>query len=239
MKLLPILIILLSCGPSFSQNKPSGKLKTTVKTKSAVKVMPVIFEAAYFRGTKVKQGELTFSFYTHDLGKITIESGKIIACDPINLSNGIAFKQTFPIGRFPVQLAMAKFSKEERVAYSRILFSDNAVAKWELALKPGQKPISLTDTIFYCYSVDASMAVFIDEAANKVFSPKANAEWESVFIAKTINSNYRGFIHKIDNSNFAAFMTGYGDGCYATYIGFDNQGNVCRLITDFGLVQWK
>jgi|GEM_PF-1178656 len=32
--------------------------------------------------------------------------------------------------------------------------------------------------------------------------------------------------------------TTYGDGCYATYIGFDKEGHPCQLLTDFGLVAW-
>ncbi len=33
----------------------------------------------------------------------------------------------------------------------------------------------------------------------------------------------------------ATFTTGYGDGCYATYIGFDKEGHACQLLTDFEL----
>ena len=141
------------------------------------------------------------------------------------------FVQIFPKGHFSVQLAMAN----ERVAFSRILFSDKAVAKWEVALCPGQKPISLRDTNIYCYGADAGTGLFIDEMANNQFS---NADYSKVFVGKLSASGYKGIIHNFDNHSLAAFSTGYGDGCYATYIGFDEQGNVCRLLTDFGIIHW-
>jgi hypothetical protein len=249
MKYLPVLIVLVACGNPFPRiksdkilfsksNAPADSSKPVINTLFSSTIDPIIFEAAYFKDTKVKQGNLNFSFYTLEIGKIKIVSGKIIACDPIVMQDGIAFTQNFPTGHFPVQLAMAKLPNDERVAFSRILFSSNAVSKWEFALQPGQRPIPLKDTTIYCYGVDAGSGIFIDESANKIFNKKAESEWENVFVSKFEQYNYRGFIHDFEGYNLAAFSTGYGDGCYSTYIGFDEKGNVCRLLTDFGLIEW-
>lgn len=249
MRLIPILIVLMSCGNSLIQNKNNqlnvdkntqtiDTIKPIITTQFSRTIIPIIFEAAFYKGTQVKQGDWDCSFYTLDIGKIKIESGKIIACDPIVMQDGKAFTQDFPIGQFPVQLAMAKMTNDERVAFSRIVFSDNEVEKWEFALQPGQNPISLMDTSAYCYGVDAGTGIFIDEIANKLYSKKVQSEWENVFVKKAEQNNYKGFIHDFDGHNFATFSTGYGDGCYSTYIGFDNKGKVCRLLTDFGLVEW-
>jgi hypothetical protein len=51
------------------------------------------------------------------------------------------------------------------------------------------------------------------------------------------NSN-KGYIYSFEGYNLATFSTGYGNGCYATFIGFDKKGNICQLLTDFGLIQW-
>jgi hypothetical protein len=249
MNIVPILLILTACGNSISQISRDKKdlnqnnafvdtLKPGIFTQFVSKIEPVIFEAAFYKDTKVRQGNLDYSFNTLDIGKIKIESGKIIACDPIVMQNGIAFAQNFPIGKFPVQLAMAKLPNDERVAFSRIIFTNNDVAKWEVALQPGQQPISITDTTIYCYGVDAGTALFIDETANNIFSHVEPSEWENVFIKKLEEAKNRGFIHDFDGHNLATFSTGYGDGCYATYIGFDDKGAVCRLLTDFGLIEW-
>ena len=199
---------------------------------------PIIFEAAFHPTTAARSSVVSFHFETLDLGSLKISSGKIIACDPIVMDDAHPFAQVFPVGNFPVQLALAKFEKGERVAYSRIKFSDNPVVLWMLATKEGQEPLSLADSSFYCYGVDAGTGIFIDSVANDKFKVKDYKEWEHVFVTKADKHGYTGFIHYFDGLGLATFSTGYGDGCFASYIGFDEAGNVCRLLTDFGLVEW-
>ncbi|MFC0774543.1 DUF4241 domain-containing protein [Terrimonas alba] len=243
---LSALIILSSCNNnqlikksqfSFETNRLDTS-KPYLTTTFPGKTYPQIFAAAFHADTKAKQDDITYIFHSYELGKIKIESGKIIACDPIVMHDSRPFTQVFPIGQFLVTLAIAKTSNYERVAFSRITFSNNPVSKWELALKEGQKPIPLKDTSFYCYGVDAGTGIFIDSIANKSFNQKSHAEWKDVFITKAEKNGNVGYIHEFETHNLATFSTGYGDGCYATYVGIDNAGNVCQLLTDFGLVDW-
>jgi len=244
--LLSALAILVSCNnykqPSSSiitvNNSKLDTIKPIIVTSLKSAAYPNIFEAAFSNDTKVTEGDVIYNFYTLDIGKIKIESGKLIACDPIVMHDVSPFTQNFPIGDFPIHLAMAKTHNDERVAFSRIIFSDKTITKWEFALLKGQKPIPLKDTSFYCYGVDAGTGIFIDSVANKIFNEKDHSEWENVFITKAEKNGYKGYIHDFDGHNLATFSTGYGDGCYATYIGFDSEGNVCQILTDFGLVEW-
>lgn len=212
--------------------------KPVITTSFSGRTFPSIFEAAFQPDTKVAYATISYTFHRLYIGQLKIESGKLIACDPIVMQDVSPFTQQFPLGSFPVHLAMAKTTDDERVAFSRILFSDKPVTRWEFALKPGQKPISLKDTSSYCYGVDAGMGVFIDSLANGVFALKDHAAWENVFLKKSEQSGYKGFVHEFEGHSLASFSTGYGDGCYSTYIGFDEQDNVCQLLTDFGMVEW-
>jgi len=36
--------------------------------------------------------------------------------------------------------------------------------------------------------------------------------------------------------NVAMLKSGWGDGVYASYIGADINGNICRLVTDFAII---
>ncbi len=244
--LLSALIILASCvyspqTPAAEINKDEiepDTVKPVITTSFKGIAYPNFFEAAFIPGTTASRGKLVFSFYNYDVGKIKIESGKVIACDPIVMHDAIPFTQAFPKGEYLVQLGMAKVNDYERVALSRIVFSEKPVSKWELALKEGQKPISLKDTSFYCYGVDGGMGIFIDSVSNVTFNQKDPKEWEKTFIKMAEENGNRGHMHHFDEHNLAAFSTGYGDGCYATYIGFDKGGNVCRLLTDFGIIGW-
>ena len=212
--------------------------QAVVNTNFKSNVFPLIFEAAFQKDTKAKQGNNAYELYNFDIGKIKIESGKIIACDPIITHDAYAFTQIFPVGEFPVQLAMAKSENDERVAFSRILFTEDSVARWEFALKPGQEPIPLGDTSFYCYGVDAGPGIFIDSIANVFLNKKNQSEWDRIFIKKAEVYGYRGYIHHFEEHSLATFSTGYGDGCYATYVGYNKDGNICRLLTDFDLFRW-
>jgi len=237
-------LIIFACCNNYSQlnsdidNKPDTS-KPFITTSFKGTTFPAIFEAAFYIDTKVLQGDFHYSFYNYDIGKIRIESGKIIACDPIVMDDTSPFTQMFPIGEFPVHLAMAKTYNDERVAFSRIVFSVNPIFKWEFALQKDQKPISLKDSNYYCYGVDAGTGIFIDSISNIRFNQQPRSEWDNVFITKAEKNGYKGYIHDFEGTNLATFSTGYGDGCYATYIGFDIEGKVCQLLTDFEIVEWS
>jgi hypothetical protein len=210
-----------------------------------VHAIPQIFETAYFEGTKTTQDSVNVEFYSIDIGNIQIESGKIIACDPIVMKDAAAFAQTFPTGQFPVQLAIARLNgQDERVAYSRICFSQVPVVKWEFALRPGQKPMPIGGKSIYGYGVDAGEGLFIDSSANLAFSKLRKADedvWEDVFVKDAMRHEHTTWEYSIaqfEKHNLAAFSTGVGDGFYATYVGYDAQGRPCRLLTDFGLIGW-
>jgi hypothetical protein len=207
-------------------------------------VLPPIFESAYFDNAKVNQDAIAITFYTVEIGTIKIESGKIIACDPIVMRDAHPFTQQFPKGSFPVQLSIAKYDSDERVAFSRIYFSSHPVARWEFALDKGKKQIPLSGKDFYGYGVDGGQGVFIDSAANEDFTRMSNKDeylWERVFTDETVK-NYRSTwqftVYNFGGHNLACMSTGFGDGRYATYVGYDASGKICRLLTDFGLISW-
>lgn len=248
MRNLIFLVLIVSCT-----NKPksnlidftSGSKIDTLKMKSySIKSIPEIFEKAFFEGTHVEKDSISLSFYAVNIGKIKIETGKIINCDPIVLHDASPFIQSFPIGQFPVQLSIAKFGKNERTAYARIYFSDAPVDKWEFALHKGQEPISIFGETVYTYSVDAHVAMFIDEKASNAFNSltkKDNSLWEKAFNEDEEKNSQKSWFYNLfsfDTHNFASFSTGLGDGRYSTYVGIDKKGNICRLLTDFALVNW-
>lgn len=199
---------------------------------------PFIFSAAFAPGTFVQQSGHSFLFRTLNLGNLLIESGRIIASDDVTLFDAIAFTEQFPVGQFPVELAVAKINNYERVAFARIRFNDDSIVRWEFALQPGQDSIGITDSLSYCYPVDAITGLFVDSVANARFSQTGQSGWNDAFLSeRAINSN-TGYLYSFSGHNMAIFTTGYGDGCYSTYIGYNSKGNPCCLLTDFGLIRW-
>jgi hypothetical protein len=252
MKPLLIAIFFISCT-DFPRNNITAQSSNNIasanidiaKTKVyTVTTKPDIFETAFFPRTESKVNAVHISFYPVEIGHINIESGKVIACDPIVMHDAEPFSQTFPIGRFPVQLAVAKLNSDERVAFSRILFSDRPVVRWEFALQKGQEQMPIGGESFYGYGVDGGIGLFVDERANKAYNELSKSDdqlWEEVFIRemnKHSRPTWQYVLHEFDGHNFVGFSTGYGDGTFASYVGFDETGNICRLLTDFNLVDW-
>lgn len=179
------------------------------------------------------------------IGDLRVTSGKVIAACPVNSRDAPPFAPLFPTGSFPVQLAIAKFlDRDERVAFSRVLFSVAPVARWEMALERGQKPLSIYDTTFYGYGVDGGEGLFIDSLANVTIESdkdEATAMTDSIFMY-SMKAHGRPTwdygVYQFKGQNVACFSTGFGDGSYGSYIGYDSAGGICRLVTDFGLVDW-
>jgi hypothetical protein len=245
-RLAAALVIVFGCKNSTEEKIPdelnndqqivmSDSVKPVLTTTLKNLAEPLIFEAAFDSTTSVSLNKEHFSFSTYTPGNITIESGKIIACDIIMMQDWIAFSETFPTGTFPVQTSLAINNNDTTVSFCRILFSNAAVARWEFALQPGQPPAKLKDTIFYCYSVDAGQAIFADSIANRAIHSGKRTLWSN---EQNMHAADTSYIYKFDNHSIAVFTTGYGDGCYSAYIGYDSTNQICRLLTDFNVVPW-
>ena len=247
MKYLFIAFIFFACRDiSHFNGTPEISTETldTIKTtKAIIDATPVIFESAFIKGTSEKRNGSTVNFYGVTIGKLKITSGHIIACDPMHIDEyGKPFTKVFPTGEFPVQLSIAQFDFEEKIAFARINFSDEPVAKWEFALLEGQPPIAIGGDKMHGYSVDAGVGVFIDEEANKALNRDSVTRMgEGIYpeMDKHYHNTWRYAMYNFGKHNLAAFSSGDGDGYYATYIGFDAKGKPCRLLTDFNLFDWS
>jgi len=239
----------MSCSSIFeneykAETTFSTEVLDTVKTVPAkLSASPVLFEAAFIKGTTLEYRKTTYNVYGVSIGKLKITGGHIIACDPLHIDEyGIPFTQVFPRGEFPVQLSIAKMGTEETIAFVRINFSEEPVEKWEFALQEGQSPIPLRGKKMHGYSVDAGIGVFIDEEANKALDKEQVMQSNGAVykeMARHYHNDWRYAMYNFGNHNLATFTTGLGDGYYATYIGFDATGKPCRLLTDFGFFKWK
>ncbi|TDW96887.1 DUF4241 domain-containing protein [Dinghuibacter silviterrae] len=221
------------------------KLDTVRHNVYPVSVRPLIFETAFFEGTTLTQHSTRLRFCPIHIGDLQVTTGKVIADCPVTVKDGVPFLADFPVGAFPVQLAIATIKTDERVAFSRILFSPAPVARWEMALLRGQKPLPLYDTSYYGYGVDGGIGLFIDSAANAVMQADDkldSAMTDSMFIYSMkvhTRDTWDYGVYRFKGQNVAVFSTGWGDGFYGSYIGYDAEGKICRLLTDFGVVDWQ
>jgi hypothetical protein len=185
-----------------------------------------------------------YKFYTVDIGQLNIVEGKIIACDPLLFYEDKPFDTNFPIGKYPVELAIAKVNGDERVGFSRIKFSNSVPESWTIAVSEEQDISTLKPGDIFGYGIDSGTGAFMDISGGKEFlnflSEEENNHTKIIDEIQKTYSHTRSWLLWTKNGfDVAMFSSGWGDGLYASYIGFDKDKNICRLVTDFGLLEWE
>lgn len=183
-----------------------------------------------------------------ETGEIAIPSGNIVACDPLTTTGMPPFSTKFPIGKF--QTSIHKERESNCIAYTEIRFSEAEPKQWEMAMIEGQNINDLKGEEIFGYPVESGMGCFMDYNSQE----KLNELEELLFERKggDFMGIYEEFFHQhffdengaIDQfailypnsekeENIFAFETGYGEGFYASYIGFDAENNPVKLVTEF------
>ena len=99
------------------------------------------------------------------VGDLVINSGKLIACDPLITHDMKAFKTQFPLGKFPVTIH--KERETNCIAYVEIRFNTNPVVDWQLATTEGQNVDDLEEGETFGYPVESGMGAWMDEKAQE------------------------------------------------------------------------
>lgn len=202
--------------------------------------MKLNFDKAFEEGRTIETEYGTQTLKTHRIGNLVILTGFVVACDPFVNFDSLAFKTQIPVGTFPVILSVADFGDDQRVAYAKLQISDKSAVRWELALLPNQDINSLEEDEIFGYPVDAGTGCFMDVETAKTFSDKTDENFAD-FMIKAMEKNY---VHTWDWANFTfegtignliTFKSGFGDGVYASYFGFDENDEITCLVTDFAL----
>lgn len=204
--------------------------------------MKLNYDKAFVEGRTVKTDYGITVYRIHQIGDLVIPTGFIIACDPFVNFDSFAFKTQIPVGTFPVILSVANFGDDQRVAYAKLQISDKPAIRWELALLPNQDINLLEKGEVFGYPVDAGTGSFMDAETARIFSDKADEDFAD-FMIKEMEKNY---VHTWDWANFKfeetvgnliTFKSGFGDGVYASYFGFDQNDEITCLVTDFALFE--
>jgi hypothetical protein len=204
--------------------------------------IPKHLETAFDKGFTYKgESGKNYGFYTHLIGNIIIKDGYIVACDPFIYNNDLPFSNKFPTGYFPVELAIAQIGDDERVAFARIKFSNETPSSWTIAVCDGEDISKFNDDEVIGYGVDAGTGAFMDiSGAEEFISFLTEKENNFQILIDEMEKNYKHtwdwLLWNRNNTNVAMFKSGWGDGVYATYIGYDGTGCICRLVTDFAVI---
>lgn len=185
---------------------------------------------------------------TYAAGNIHFSSGQIIACDPLITNDMKPFQTVFPKGNFSV--LVHKERESNCIAYVEIVFSDSQISEWKLATTEGQNIDELKGEEIFGYPVESGMACFMDVETQNALNQLESELFEKK--GSDFMGIYEEFFHEhffdengaIDQfallkpynnkkENIFAFEAGYGEGFYASYIGFSRENQPVKIITEF------
>ncbi len=173
-----------------------------------------------------------------DIGELKLPSGRVIACDPVVEPDLRPFALSLPPGTWPVGITIAHFpGADQRIAGAWIRASRSLPVRWEPARIAG-----MGDSPDTAYGVDSGTGGFVSpEAAaslaarlDDAFMDELTAQMDSVYV------HTRSWavvpVPGTDGLNVVAFSSGFGDGAYGSYWGYDDAGTIACLLTDFGVI---
>jgi hypothetical protein len=181
-------------------------------------------------------GPLTITH--HEIGRLRLPSGRIVASDPFFDPDVRPFARAVPPGEYPVRIAVARLAEgDERNAAAWVAFSDAPVAAWRGASVTGSGATK---------DLGKAIAYFVESGTGGFTSPEAAAVLDTLdddgtdriralMEANAASAGDWALVEWPEHPtlNAAVFTTAWGDGAYGSYWGDDAGGAPVLLLTDF------
>jgi hypothetical protein len=178
-----------------------------------------------------------------DAGLLVLPSDRLVASDAF-LIGAVPFTFAVPAGRHAVSVLRTDFADgDRRIAAAMVRFGAGDPARWELALVASHDPATLGPDEIFGYGVDSGTGAFTSpEAAAALEGEAAYTSYSDGLLAampgKTLADPLTASVVVDDttHANVVAFGSGFGDGAYPSYVGYDRNGQVVVVLTDFGIL---
>jgi len=249
------LSMLAATGLAAASAPPSAAVsEARVSSVERVTPRPDVLIGAFGGGYVGTAGEVTYPIRVVRLGELDLRSGRLVLADPLYTPFDLQ-PLDLPLapGRYTVDLAVADTgSSGRRIALARLVLSDAPIVRWSLAHEVGADPTTLSGDQILGYPVDSGTGGFLDQAA---FEAQARADGDDAdasgwatrtdrwVAAGEANAQALGIpyglaiIEQTDAGGLAIFSTGWGDGYYASWVGFDARDRPVVIVTDFAVIE--
>ena len=167
------------------------------------------------------------------LGSVDLPDGRVYACDPLVPMDMAPFAQRVEPGVYEAVLFVAVrtdpdveglFLAAERNVAAALAIGTEIPVSWRRATREGGEPDSGP------YGVDSGTGCITgSRAAESLF---ANNEAAGAEIVETLKQ-VAGAVVALDGGAAAVFGAGDGDGVYETWCGYDADGAIPMILTDF------
>lgn len=201
---------------------------------------------SYFNEKKIGKMEVD----TLEIGEVNLPTGEILACDPlVELGEAETYLQKTPLGKFPVKIAVV-LSEDygDRYACVKVEFNKNKPVVYELAVTGNEEGMDeAKEDEYYGFGVDAGMGCVADKKSQDEYSKYwkkleeegADNPYDDIFEELLEESfknfpkyqrdcgDWTNFIIPDTDLNIPVFVSGWGDGYYPCYFGYDEKGELC------------
>lgn len=177
------------------------------------------------------------------IGKLSLPAGRLVAADPYLIgAEPEPFIQLLNSDSADVLAARAVIGEgHERIAALILKVGSAAVADWTMATVGGQDVTTLDAEGFFGYGVDAGTGSFGSPDAMRIAGRVLNADagmledpLSRALLGDGIGTQSAAVVAPEPGSTpIAVCSSGWGDGCYPTWLGIDSSGDVVVAVTDF------
>lgn len=232
--------------------QPSIEWKKRYKAVKNLLTSPVNYAKCF--DMKEIQGKEIFIL---DMGEIEFPTGDILVRDPLVWLNRDekAYLTSVPRGKYRIETLVVKLEEDHyRYALSRVRFTENVPNIYYEALKDDENLDDVDGDSIFGFNVDAGLATIVDvetrnaycDFKDKWYAENPNKNIYDDFFAEVFAKNAEenpvyqreggDWINfKIPNSELSIPMiqSGFGDGRYPVYFGYDENGELCDLIVEY------
>ena len=187
------------------------------------------------------------------IGNVHFPTGEVIVCDPmVELGDCIPYIQRVPIGTYPVTICVVPDEDYgDRYVCVKVAISDEKPVRYDMGMT-GHENLDeeIEEGAFFGFSVDAGMACVADVRAQEEYE----AYWRKRCEKEDDINSYDDLFSDVLEESYAAhpkyqrdagdwanwtvpgtdcnipiFTSGWGDGYYPCYFGFDEKGDICGI----------
>ncbi|MDR2869699.1 MAG: DUF4241 domain-containing protein [Deferribacteraceae bacterium] len=236
--------------------KPSAKwLKKYEQVKHLL--TPISDLTSYFKDSEIAGMKVA----TFSMGKVNFPTGEILVRDPLVTvsKDSEPYLQKVPAGIYDLQIcAVLDEGYPDRYAAAMVAFSEQEPVKYYEALVGYENLDTVTEEgTFFGFGVDAGLATIMDMKTRDAYvafvDKTTGGKGESMdfnmyddFFKEIFAKSYQDYPeHQRDggdwinwtipdtNLSVPMFQSGFGDGDYPVYFGYDAKNEVCRVVVHF------
>lgn len=192
-----------------------------------------------------------------DIGTVHCPTGKIFACDPlIEMEDSLPFIQTIPAGTYPIKICVVPSEEYgNRYACAKLEISNEKPMRYEMGMV-GEENLyeDLDDDSYFGFGVDAGMGCIADiqfqiafkeywakrlekdpdiDPYNDLFCELLEENAKSHPKYQESHGDWLNWTIPNTNYNIPIFSSGWGDGYYPVYFGYDKNNEVCAVYVKF------